>query len=329
MKALYYKYTKYCILEKELKMSRVWDKLFSKNGLAAKEIAIKLVHIEEGKQIPRIDNLVVSLSLGRGTIQGGLRFLESIDAVQLESRGHLGTFLKSKNLHLLKEIAGGGSLMGAMPLPYSPQYEGLATGLAETSENMINRLDLAYMRGSKHRLEALKSRRYDFIIMSQLAAEEGLKHDDNMVIVQNFGPKTYVSSHQLFFANPSNCCINEGMRIGIDYTSIDQSTITLLECEGLEVDLIPVNYMQLFDNLMNGSLDAAVWNSDEIRAKSSFKTSAFRSEKALDVSKKASTAVIVIEKDRQDELDQISHLDKQKIVSIQNLVINKKKLPHY
>ncbi|ASN04533.1 GntR family transcriptional regulator YhfZ [Virgibacillus necropolis] len=310
-------------------MSRIWDSLFSKNGLAAKEIAMKLVQVEEGGRIPRVDDLVEELGLGRGTVQGALRVLENLHAVRLESKGHLGTFLMNKDLHLLKEIAGVGSLMGAMPLPYSPQYEGLATGLIETSEQMINRLDLAYMRGSKYRLEALKSRRYDFIIMSHLAAEEELKNDDNLLIAQNFGPKTYVSSHQIFFANSQDSYIKEGMRIGIDHTSIDQSKITLHECEGIDVELVPVNYMQLFDNLMNGTLDAAVWNSDENRAKRAFKIGAFKSEKARSVSEKASTAVIVIEKDRKDELDQILQLDKQKIVFIQQLVVDKKKLPHY
>lgn len=310
-------------------MSRIWDSLYSKNGIAAKEIAMKLVHVEEGERIPRVDDLVEELGLGRGTVQGGLRALGNLHAAKLESKGHLGTFLMKKDIHLLKEIAGVGSLMGAMPLPYSPQYEGLATGIIEVSERMVNRIDLAYMRGSKHRLEALKSRRYDFIIMSQLAAGEELKHDDNLVVAQNFGPQTYVSSHQIFFANPKDCSIKKGMKIGIDYTSIDQSKITLLECEGIDVELVPVNYMQLFDNLLNGTLDAAVWNSDENRAKSAFKIGDFKSEKAISVSEKASTAVIVFEKDRQDELGQILKLDKRKIVSIQQLVVDKKKLPHY
>src|SRR5690625_2019090 len=145
-------------------MSRIWEVLFSKNGLAAKQIAQMLIPINEGEQIPRVDDFVKQLSIGRGTVQGALKVVESLNAVKLESRGHLGTFVVKRNLHLLKEIAGVGELMGAMPLPYSTLYEGFATGLIEVSDKFIDNISLAYMRGSKQRIESLKARRYAFIV---------------------------------------------------------------------------------------------------------------------------------------------------------------------
>lgn len=310
-------------------MSRIWENLFSKNGLAAREIAEKLIHVDVGDRIPRVSDFAKSLSLGNGTVQGALKVLGELHAIQLESRGHLGTYLVKKDHHLLKEIAGVGSLIGAMPLPYSSKYEGLATGLIEVSDHMLKRVDLAYMRGSKQRLDALKSRRYDFIIMSQLAAEEELKSDGNLQIALNFGPQSYVTSHQIFFADKKHTKITGGMRVGIDYTSIDQSKITLLECEGIPVKLIPVNYMQLFDMLLHGDLDAAVWNADENRATEMFTVDDFQSEKAKQLSKSASTSVILIEKDRKDVMDNLLQLDKNRILTIQHQVVAKEKLPHY
>ena len=53
----------------------------------------------------------------------------------------------------------------------------------------MNGINLVYMRGSKQRLEGLKSRRYDFIVLSQLAAEEEMKLDDQLTIALDFGPK--------------------------------------------------------------------------------------------------------------------------------------------
>ena len=211
-------------------MSRIWEVLFSKNGLAAKQIAEMLIPINEGERIPRVEDFGTQLSIGRGTVQGALKVLESLHAVQLESRGHLGTFVVKRNLHLLKEIAGVGELMGAMPLPYSTLYEGLATGLIEVSDQLMNGINLVYMRGSKQRVEGLKSRRYDFIVLSQLAAEEEMKHDDQLTVALDFGPKTYVTSHKVFLADPKKTKIESGMRVGIDYSSLDQSKITLLEC---------------------------------------------------------------------------------------------------
>nr|WP_274521052.1 YhfZ family protein [Neobacillus niacini] len=37
--------------------------------------------------------------------------------------------------------------------------------------------------------------------------------------------------------------MESGMRMGIDPSSPDQTNITLLECEGLDVQLIDINYM--------------------------------------------------------------------------------------
>ncbi|MDY0406732.1 GntR family transcriptional regulator YhfZ [Virgibacillus sp. 179-BFC.A HS] len=297
--------------------------------MAAKKIAQELIYVDEGDRIPRVDDFVQSLSLGRGTVQGALKVLEDLRSIRLESRGHLGTFLIDKNVHLLKEIAGVGSFMGAMPLPYSPLYEGLATGMIEVSYRMHERMNLAYMRGSKQRLEGLRARRYDFVVMSLLAAEEEMKHHENLNIAMDFGPQTYVMKHQIFLADATKEHIEEGMRIGIDYTSIDQSKITLLECENLDVELVPINYMQLFENLQSGSLDAAVWNSDESRANRVFKKVDFRTKKARHVAEKASTSIILTEKDRADVQNFLSQLDKQEIIEIQQLVVNKKKLPHY
>ena len=310
-------------------MSRIWEVLFSKNGLAAKQIAEMLIPINEGERIPRVEDFVKQLSIGRGTVQGALKVLESLHAVQLESRGHLGTFVVKRNLHLLKEIAGVGELMGAMPLPYSTLYEGLATGLIEVSDQLMNGINLVYMRGSKQRIEGLKSRRYDFIVLSQLAAEEEMKHDDQLTIALDFGPKTYVTSHKVFLADPEKSKIESGMRVGIDYSSFDQLKITLLECETIDVELVSINYMQLFENLQNGTLDAAVWNSDESRSVKAFKQVNFQSQLARTIAKKATTSVILIEKDREQVLNYFSQLDKEKVKQIQQLVVDHKKIPHY
>lgn len=310
-------------------MSRVWEELFSKNGLAAKQIAYHLISVEEGERIPRVDDFVNELEIGRGTVQGALNILENLHAVMLESRGHLGTFLVKKNVHLLKEIAGVGALMGAMPLPYSTLYEGLATGLIEVSEPLIHQMNLAYVRGSEQRIEHLKARRYDFIVLSKLAAEKEMKQDDQLQIAIDFGPQTYVTEHKVFLADSRKNQIEPGMRVGIDYSSFDQSELTLLECENIDVEFIPTNYMQIFENLRNRTIDAAIWNADETHAGQAFKQVHFQSEEARKIAKKATASVVLIEKDRQDVYDYFAQIDQDKVREIQQLVVTQQKIPHY
>lgn len=119
------------------------------------------------------------------------------------------------------------------------------------------------------------------------------------------------------------------MKIGIDYSSADQANITLLECEKHKVELIKVDYMQLFNMLKNGSIDAAVWNADEARALKTFASSDFKSKKAKELAIKATTAAIVIESERTNIREQIQLLQFNKVEETQRLVEEGNKYPHY
>jgi len=310
-------------------MSRIWESLYSKNGLAARYIAKELLELEEGQRIPRVSDFTEKLGLGRGTVQGAIKVLEDLHAIQLESRGHLGTFLRKRDVNLLYEIAGIGPIIGVMPLPYSRRYEGLATGLIEELQNQNVKVGLAYMRGAVPRIEALKSRRYDFSIMSLLAAEEAVRKFDGLEIIRDFGPESYVSSHKIFFSNPKFDSIQDGMRVGIDYSSVDQAEITLRECKGKQVELIESGYMQLFSMLKEGSIDAAVWNADEEKTLNTFPSSEFKSMEANELAAKATTAVVIVETARNEIKERVQDLQIESVIHIQRLVVEGKKYPHY
>lgn len=307
----------------------MWEHLYSKNGLAAKNIALELLALEIGHKIPTVTEFCDELGLGRGTVQGAIRLLEMLGAIELEARGHLGSFIIKKDVSLLLEISGTGPLVGVMPLPYSKKYEGLATGIIDGFNLLNKRVSLAYMRGAINRLEALKTRRYDFAIVSRLAAEQGTENHKGLEIVKSFGLGTYVSEHKIFLADPSMTKIESGMRIGIDRSSPDQTNITLLECKGLDVQLIDINYMQLFQMLKEKHIDAAVWNFDEVRSVEHFKAVDFQSEKAKSLTKKTSEATIVIDVSRSEVMKQISLLDTGIVLNGQKLVETGERFPRY
>jgi hypothetical protein len=310
-------------------LKKIWESLYSKNGLAAKNISLELLAIENGQKIPTVTDFSERLNLGRGTVQGAIKLLEVLGAIELEARGHLGTFLLNKDISVLLDISGTGPLVGAMPLPYSKKYEGLATGIVDAFHSLNKRISLAYMRGASNRLEALKTRRYDFAIVSRLAAEEGVKPHKGLEIVKTFGLGSYVSEHKIFLANSTKKKIESGMRVGIDRSSPDQSNMTLLECQGLNVEYIEVNYMQLFQMLKEKKIDAAVWNIDEIRTVESFNAVEFQSEKAKSLTKHTSEATIVIDTSRTEVKNQIMLLDTEIILNAQIMVETGKKFPRY
>ncbi|WP_347548624.1 GntR family transcriptional regulator YhfZ [Pseudalkalibacillus hwajinpoensis] len=310
-------------------MEGKWEKLYSKNGLAARRIAAKLLSIEPGSRIPRVSDFVTETSLGRGTIQAALRLLEEIEAIHLEARGHLGTFLIRTNRELLWDIAGLGSVMGAMPLPYSRKYEGLATGLVQVLENMKIPFNLAFMRGSLNRIEALKAGRYDFVIVSKLAAELAVQEDDRIEIVKTFGNNSYVSGHEVFFADSKVQHIQKGMRVGIDYSSADQHLLTEHEVEGIDVELVEVNYMQLMEMLKNNEIDAAIWNKDEMTYSDGLGKGSFRSEKAREISRKVNEASMLLHKDRPELREALITLPVLDVNDLQGQVEESKIYPRY
>ena len=97
----------------------VKSKLMQKNGIMAVTLARGFLAMEVGSRIPTIAQLAEKYTSARGTVQNAIKFLQDYNAVKLEPRGHLGTFIISIDYSKLMEIADIKTLLGVMPLPYS------------------------------------------------------------------------------------------------------------------------------------------------------------------------------------------------------------------
>lgn len=305
------------------------EKLFSKHGIAAKQIARMLLTIQEGQRLPRIDDLVIRFDLSRGTAQGAIRLLENMNAVQLESRGHLGTFLVEKNQPFLWEIADMGAVIGMMPLPYSKRYEGLATGLVEGFEQVRIPFYISHVRGANYRIEAVQSRRCDFAVVSLWSAKKACERYPDLSIIQNLGINTFVRSHGILFADQEKNKMSSGMRVGIDLSSLDQRDLTYAECNQLDVEFVELNYMKIFHFLESGQIDAAIWNLDEVPPSAKWGIGTFRSQVAKEMNHTLSQAAILTHSKNQEVSSILETISVQQITQIQQQVLEGKKLPHY
>ena len=111
------------------------NQLMSKNGLAVLSLAKALLKYKVGDRTPTVTELSEKLNISRGTAQSAIKTLQNNNAIHIVSKGHLGSYVIEKNDKILLELAGINLLVGAMPLPYSRKYEGLATGIITTMEN--------------------------------------------------------------------------------------------------------------------------------------------------------------------------------------------------
>lgn len=213
-----------------------------------------------------------------------------------------------------------------MPLPYTKRFEGLASGLIAQIENSYDiPVNLAYMRGSKTRIEMLTSGRYDFAIVSKMAAKEHMENHDDIVIVVDFGPFSYTKQHVVMFRNNDEKEIKDGMKIGIDPSSIDQTKLTRHICVNKDVEFVEVQYLRMFEKIMDGSIDATIMCIGEANGQA-LNINYVPLETELD----STNAVLVVKSDREELIALIKELiDKDKILDIQKQVLDGKIQPSY
>ncbi|MCD7034576.1 GntR family transcriptional regulator [Metabacillus sp. GX 13764] len=301
--------------------------LYSKSGMVMRKVAEELLFVEVGERVPKINELAEKYAVGRGTIQSVLKKMEETDCIKLESRGHLGTFLRMKNVPLLLNYGGVSNLVGVMPLPYSKKYEGLATALHEEFSQIDLPLHVAFMRGAQVRVANVLEGRYDFAVVSRFAAEEACEQNKDLLIVKEMGVSTYVTQHALIFSDVKER-LEDGMKVGVDSFSTDQHALTLAETEGKKVEMVQLNYMHLLENLKANKIDAMVWNVDEID-KSRFHITSLASEKARHMDKEMSNAVLVVHASNK-KIQYLSNLlDSEKILKIQQEVERGERIPSY
>lgn len=308
-------------------MSSSIKKFTTKNGQVVSNIAKVFIATDIGQKIPTVSEFQEKIDVSRGTIQNSIKELTKSGAVTLEARGALGTFLKEKDLKILLDLAQITFLIGAMPLPYSPIYEGLATGILQSMENKLNiPVNMAYMRGAQKRIEMITNNRYDFAIVSKHAALEHLKTNDNIQIIQEFGERSFLNDHVLMFSDKEKHQLENNMKIGVDYDSIDQLSLTKDVTKSYDMTFVPVQYNQLIEKLHSKEIDVTIWNGDEIDAR-------IHNIRIMPLpldSINNTVAVIIINKERH-ELKKIigSMINIDDVLTIQRKVIDGKLLPSY
>lgn len=304
------------------------NQLLNKNALIIHSLAKEFMTKEEGDRINTVAEYAEKYSLARGTVQSALKFLCELEAVDIDRRGHLGSFLTKIDYMRLLNVTDINFIVGVMPLPYTKRYEGLATGLYNSEFAKRFSLNLAYMRGAVNRLESLVQDRYDFAVMSKLAAKHYIMDGHDVDIVLSFGRNSFVGNHALVFFDHETKTIADGMRIGIDSTSIDHELITRRLVAGKKVELLDIPYNVIKAKLFEGELDAAVMTLDEVRDKDiNYNT------KLVDlvVSNYENTeAVIVVKRDRL-EIKKIleKYISKESVLEIQDSVLSNTLTPNY
>lgn len=306
------------------------ERLLTRNGLAARELARDLIRRRIGDRIPRLQDFAERIRVGNGTIQAALRLLQDAGSIRVESRGHLGSFLQDVDHRRLWEFAGFGIVMGAMPLPYSRRYEGLASGLSEAFREGGIPFSLSFMRGAENRVQALTAGRCDLVVMSRLAYDEIKAKGGSLELLAALGPYTYVGRHAVLVGRSGPDGIKPGMRVGVDPNSTDQSLLTRLECADTGCTFVEVPYMHMLQQIRQGTIDAAVWNVDEVEGRyEGIRVLPLRSEVAVRMAERNTEAVLVVDNGGSLSRFLRQTLAVNTVIDVQRQVLAGERIPSY
>ena len=236
--------------------------LLGKNGLVTRGIARELISLDSQSKIKTTSEYARLFRAGQGTVQKAFRTLEDLEAIDLESRGHLGTFLISKNLSRLWSVSGLGTVTGVMPLPDSREFEGIATALTDIFSSEDIPLNLLHLNGSRRRIEHLKLERADFVVLSRFSADQACVENSSLETMLICAPNSYYARNSLTVLTRVEVADRwEGVRrVGIDETSWDHAKITRLEFGSSPVEFVQTPYHLIPDLIIKGKIEAAVWH---------------------------------------------------------------------
>lgn len=231
-------------------------------GQAVSELALELLAVQEGDRIPPIISYEKRLEVSRGTIQNAFASLIDAGAIQVLRRGRAGSFLEKKDSKRLQKFCMQEEMVGIMPLPYSIAYKALATAFYESFASLS--FNMVYARGSIGRISFVERGIASFAVVSKFSALESIRLGKNITCLMDFGPGSYLDRHGIVFANQEADAVVNGMRVAIDPESLDQESLTRKLTQGLDVELVITKSQNIVTDLLDGKIDAGIWNVDDI-----------------------------------------------------------------
>ncbi len=233
-----------------------------KRGQVMQEVAILLLGLSPGDEIPSIAQLATRFGVGRGTVQAAFALLRADAGLITDARGPSASRLVACDAAGLWHAAGREGLMLLLPFPYSRRVMGLATALADLLRRSPVAHSLAYMRGARSRVEALAAGRADLAVVSALAAREALQGLADCEVLMRLGPETYAAG-QGWLVRDDFALWPDRLRVGTDPASTDQSRLPrLLVPRGVDATFVELPYLRMQGAVASGEVDAVVWPQD-------------------------------------------------------------------
>lgn len=238
-------------------------KFYKKTGLVLANIARDMIVIPAGGRIPTIKEYTELFQSSRGIVQNALAALQSEEAITLENRGKMGTFLAGRNIEKLFEMGDADSITGTMPTPLNRHLGGLATGICKTMAHCPSQFTFAFIQGAEKRIASLRRSRYDFVVVSLASAKHHLRLYPELQIALELENCLYSPPFVLCTYSSSPDGIEDGSVVAVDENSTDQFEVTKKLCAGRKVTFHHTSYVGIRAALLSRQADCAVYRQVE------------------------------------------------------------------
>lgn len=233
-------------------------KLLNKHGEVTTKLARRVMALDPGDRLPTIVELTEDFGVSRGVVQNAIAFLEDEGCFTLTRCGKLGTVLERVDREALYGLTGWNPIVGAMPVPFNESFRTLASALHAECAKLPVETSVIYASGARVRRSMLKKDFLDYTVTSLAAARQIAVEDEALEILFELPDCRYEEPYGLLFLDQSETEIRDGMRVGIDPDTIDQTALTQAICRGKAVELVPMPFEGTIETLHEGRIDCTV-----------------------------------------------------------------------
>ena len=233
-------------------------KLLSKHGEVTTKLARRVMALDPGERLPTIVEFTREFDVSRGVVQNAIAYLEDAGCFSLTRCGKLGTVLERVDCEKLYGFTGWNPIVGAMPVPFNESFRTLAAALHTECARIPVETSVIYASGARVRRSMLKKDFLDYTVTSLAAARQIAAEDETLEILFELPDCRYEEPYGLLFLDPSATEIRDGMRVGIDPDTIDQTALTQAICRGRAVELVPMPFEGTIETLHDKRIDCTV-----------------------------------------------------------------------
>ena len=233
-------------------------KLLNKHGAVVSGLARRVLALDPGDRLPTIVELTEDFDVSRGVVQNAIACLEEDGCFALTRCGKLGTVLERMDCEKLYARTGWNPIVGAMPVPFNESFRTLAAALHSECAKMPVEAPVIYASGARIRRSMLKTGFLAYTVTSLAAARQIAREDEALEILFALPDCRYEEPYGLLFLDPNETEIRDGMRVGVDPDTIDQTELTKSLCRGKTVELVAMPFEGTIETLHDKRIDCTV-----------------------------------------------------------------------